>query len=201
MFKFIEFLQEMATNSGSSYSLLNDVKMCSVKEKSYKDSLNWKVYNKFNVPENIIIKYATINNLLKFYTIDVKEKEVIHTSVLKIHNKDDVIKTTYYEQSIVDRIKDNRLPKYYATDFIYDYFKQSNIPLRSCIEQYTSGRDMWIRLVNKAFSDKFCVYFIDNKDIILLDTKEKINNAINDYFGIGNDFEHKHLLISKKELL
>jgi hypothetical protein len=199
MIKFKTFIDEMALDLGRTFS---PIERYSYTKKRYFD--NSKVYPHHGYPisdnKNIEVKVNKTPTSIDYYTNNNDTNETLHMSSIKKHQPTQSLPFVHEEQTKVDRTKSDILPKGYATDFIYNHFKTSNIPLRSSDSQYTTGRDMWKRLVTKALTDGHHVYYHDGS-FLHKSTKDNIDSHLSSYFG-GNkphdeSFQNKHIILSK----
>ncbi len=162
----------------------------------YTLSKNFPIYTK---TKTLFVNYEIKGDKKFMYTNDVELEETIHVSTIELVVSKKDFPFSFEIQTTVNRLKDSTLPKNYATDFIYDYFKKSKYPLRSSHIQLIQGRNMWVRLVKMALNDNYYVYYFDSERLHLAN-KDNIDEYINLYFGKGFDYAKKHLFISKKAL-
>ena len=162
----------------------------------YSLSKNFPIYDK---TKTIIINYETKGNIKFMYSNDVELEETLHVSSIELIDSKKESPFVYEIQMNTNRLKDSSLPKNYATDFIYNYFKKSKYPLRSSHSQLIQGRNLWARLVKMALADNYYVYYFDSEKLLLAN-KGNIDEYIDLYFGKSRDYEKKHLFISKKPL-
>lgn len=207
MKKFKTFIQEMALDIGTSSQILDNADN---RKRSFNRSKN-----------DPVIKYDTgANHILvhkKTSTTDDGEKETeystnnhntgesLHNASIVTHNPTEKLPFTHDEQTSVNRQRHGELPKGYGTDFIYNHFKNNNIPLRSADMQFSGGHDMWKRLAHKALDDGHNVYYHDSNQLHK-STKENVNTHLKNYYGWTNakdntDYANRHMIISKTDLL
>jgi hypothetical protein len=166
------------------------------------------MFNEFNTlpishahTENIKTHIADIGNMTRFYTLDHENKKLSHFSYIK-HEDNSRFGFPYDEQVGVEREKSNKvLSSGFATQFIYDHFKNSGKVLKSSDHQYDTGHKMWINLIDKALDDKHHVYYHDERsgDVSKLTTDNK-EDFHNKYYGVENDYTKKHIFISHHPL-
>lgn len=194
---FKEFVSEMALNIGRPFSLLHD-----------RENFSNTVYSNTENSENVMdygdeIKLHIVkgNNTVNFYVNDHKNKKTLFTSTIDTVNANSKIPFDHITQSGVDRVKSyDRLPKRFATSFIYNHWNSQSLPLKSSNLQYTTGRDMWSRLVDMAHENKKNVYMIDEYKRLHKVTKENKNDIMDLYFGKESEKENRHLLLSHSKL-
>lgn len=210
MKKYWEFIEEMARNIGdSSYSPMN--LYADHRKKLYNHSLN-STHHKFPIPRNKNIEvfhYKNSDGEDNYVTNDHKSKEALHQSIIKTDETLEKLPFPYQEQNQVDRVKSTDvLPKDYAKDFIYDHFKESNLPLKSSDTQFLNGHNMWKKLAHKALNDGHHVYYYDGTTLHK-STKDSVDKHLDSSFGkeerkngkiISPDYEARHMILSKHEL-
>lgn len=194
MKKFKSFLNEMAKDLGSSYSFLKDPQYRKV---LFDHSKDHKIVD--SLSDNIKIHTHIDGDNIHYNTNDHAKQETLHRSVISKKSATKELPFDHQEQNEVDRIKDDSLPKNYAADFIYNHFKHSHLPLKSSDTQYTKGRDLWVKLANRALADDYHVYYHDGKQLHK-STKDNIDKHLNSYFGPTTEFESKHMILSKQLL-
>ena len=139
-------------------------------------------------------------NKTKYTTNDHDNKETLHYSRIEHNDSTKDFPYEHDEQTQVDRVKDSsKIPKGHATDVTYDHFKQSKYPLRTSDTQFRKGHEMWHRLVDKALDDGHHVYHWDGKSLHKT-TQENKKDHLSDSFGQGDNYQHKHMILSKTPL-
>lgn len=208
MKKFRDFIEEMAHNIGdASYSRLNlEPKF---RESKYETNSKFE-HHSYPLPEDnsVALTKRVEGKNTTYSTNDNDKKEVLHYSNIKHNGPTESLPFENEEQHIVERVKGGKLPPEYATNMIYDHFKQSNIPLRSSDAQYRHGHNMWRKLTHKALSDGHHVYYHDGKTLHKV-TKQNIDDSLDSSFGktevkfrkeLTPKYEDRHIILSKKEL-
>ena len=155
--------------------------------------------NDIEVKERTHINYTTKEPITKYYTNDNKKKETVHASTVITHNPTKQLPFKHDEQTDVIRQKSDSLPHGYATNFIYNHFKNSEHPLRSSSEQFNDGNKMWNKLAHKALDDGHHVYYHDG-EALNKSNKENIDSHLKSYFGDSPEHINKHIILSKTEL-
>jgi hypothetical protein len=208
MKSYWDFIEEMARNIGNyPYSRLNNDREFRLEK--YKTDSNYPIYQYDTGDQNVnVTKHIDNNGTIHYSTNDHSSKEIIHYSNIETHKPTAKLPFRHQEQTMVERIKDNRLPKEYATNFIYNHFKSSNLPLRSSDTQYRTGHNMWRKLAHKALDDGYRVYYHDGSQLNK-SNKVNVDKHLDSSFGVetrirGNtlppDYEQRHIILSKKEL-
>ncbi len=192
-FKQYVMLDEMARLMGSPFSTL-EFGGKQFRSKTFDNSKDWEKIKEL-APE-IHVQFNG-NNI--YHVNDHANKETIYLS--KIEQKDTTpgFQQPHIEQSIVDRIKDtHRLPKGFATSFVYDYFNQQKLPLKSSSTQYTTGAAMWDRLIDRALSDGKFVYATSPNAIerITDDHRKQFLAYATRSDKTNEGYEDKHIVIS-----
>ena len=199
----LKMLREMARDIGS-YSRFDNIKY----RKDYYDATKNHPITKKLTPDITEHKKCSDNKVV-LSTNDHKTGECLYNSSISTRDKDHSPKRI--EQDSVQRAKDSRLPKGYATDKIYEHFKSQELPLKSSDEQMKSGNKMWHRLVHRALEDGHHVYHYDGSNLHKTN-KANVNAHLANYYGSDekrtrfnptpkdNNYENKHMIISKKEL-
>lgn len=191
------YLNEMAVDYGPSYSRLT--KKENYKGDMYEAAKDLPIHSELNQRFKTHIKSGDDGSTL-FYTLDHQQ----HTAAHHAHIVKDTTSFpfTAEKQDLVDKDKTNvDLPRGFATSFIYNHFKNSNHPLRSSDEQFHDGHHMWNKLVDNALSDNHHVYYHDKNsgETVKLNDDNK-NEYIKKYYGDGDEFSKKHLILSKTPL-
>ena len=156
-----------------------------------------------NLGDNVSLHKTASNTETAYTTLDHNKKEAIHFSIFNKHDAGNRLPFAHETQDSVERTDHPSLPKGYATDIAYTHFLQSKHPLSSSDEQYIGGNNMWKRLAHRAFDDGHHVYLWDNlsKTLSHLDSKEKINNGLDHYFGTKpRTMDFGHMVLSKEKL-
>lgn len=202
MLSFSEYvsLREMARDIGeSSFSAINNKEGYS--ELKYEQTKLLPVYKK--ISDDIIAHIdKQPDGNVKIYTNDHKNKKTIHLTHINFEPKSKLFPDGLIRQDLVDRTNKNEyIPKNYATNTIYDYWKSQNIPLRTSDTQYHAGHHMWEKLVDMALNDDKFVYRKDrNSDYLIKidhgNKKEELENT----FGRGSDFQNDHIILSHSKL-
>lgn len=195
---FNQFLNEMAMNIGNPYSLLHS-------------NPKFSSQNFNNTSEHPIVKELSPgiklhmhidDNRTEFNVNDHNTKQSLYRSVIYRNEKNSDIPFDNIEQAQVDRVKStNVLPKNFATDFIYNHWKTQSLPLRSSDQQFTTGRDMWSRLIDKAHLDNKHVFYIDENKNKHRVTRENKEDMMRKYFGIYDVHLNRHMVLSHSEHL
>lgn len=192
-------LSEMAKSIGpSSHSRIESYPK--FKQMTYESAKDLPVHKVVN--SKIKVHIDSSPGKEKFYTIDHNNKELLHMAFLTHHEANDDFPFSHSEQTLVDRVKStDKLPKGYATNFLYDNFLNSGTTLRSSEDQYPNGHKMWKNLVDKAISDGFYAFHYNSitKKLTPLNDINK-ETMFKDSFGNSDDFLHKHLIISKNDI-
>lgn len=147
------YLREMAVDIGPSFSRLTKNRG-NYKVDGYLQNKDLPIHSSYND----IIKTHVFNDgdSTHYYTLDHQNKTVAHYA--KIKKDSNTFQFPVEEQHNVDKDKSNtNLPKGFATEFIYNHFKNSELPLRSSDEQFHDGHFMWRRLVDKALAHKHLI--------------------------------------------
>lgn len=194
MISFKQFLNEMAKNLGVPYSFLKQEKY---RKLIFDQSKDHDVVDELS--DNVKIHKHVDGDTIHYSTNDHAKRETLHRSVIHKRKATKLLSFDHEEQNEVDRIKDDSLPKNYATDFIYNHFKKSDVPLKSSNTQYTKGRDLWERLSKKALTDGHNVYYHDG-DKLHKSNADNIDYHLNSYFGDTSEHENKHMILSKRPL-
>jgi len=199
MHRFNEYLvlDEMARLIGSSFSTI-ELNKNNYRNVLFNRSKDWN-------------QIATLSPDLKvqhdgdktYHVNDHSNQETLYIS--QIEHKDTSLgfDHPHIEQTIVDRVKStDRLPKGFATKFVYDHFNSQDLPLKSSSIQYDNGADMWDRLIDRALNDGKHVYatspnaierITDNhrKGFLTNATRSNSQNPI---------YENMHIVISHQPL-
>jgi len=195
---FISSLFEMAKNAGKfSYSRINSNEK--YRSSMYPLTKDYPEHTK--ISDNVSLHKKEDENSTHYATLNHDTKEILHHAIVKKNRPSEGIPFEHEEQTIVDRIKNqNDIPKGYATDVIYNHFRNSKFPLRSSGDQYLNGHKMWHRLVDMALEDGHGVYYYDeNTKEHTPITKENKNEYLEKSFGDSDDFEHKHIILRKNK--
>ncbi len=203
---FQQFIAEMALNIGDAKETPLDTK------KGRKDFYNISspmVHHKYVTPDrNIEVQKHTSrivggdnsgDDVTEYHTNDHTSKETLHRSSIISHAPTKQLPFKHDEQTETYRENNNKLPKGYGTDFIYNHFQNSEHPLRSSDQQYSGGHKMWKKLAHKALDDGHKVYYHNGKELINSD-KSNVDAHLNDYFGNNYNHENRHIILSKTNL-
>ena len=190
-FKEYNILCEMARLIGSPFSTLE------FNRNNYRSGL-FDVTKDWNKIGSIRPDMHVYHDDKDMYVVnDHANNQTVYLSKIERKESSPGFQHPHIEQSAVDRVKNtDRLPKGFATDFIYDHFNNQSLPLKSSGTQYTTGAAMWERLVNKALADGKHVYATSkdgirqindyNKEFVMSTTKSDKDPA----------YENKHIVIS-----
>lgn len=192
MFSFKEYLilSEMARIMGNPFSTLEFNKN-HYRKKTYQATKDW---NRTSIISDGLIAHTNEDiHVVNDHTAG----ETLYLSKIEKKNSSPGFNHPHIEQSVVDRIKDSsRLPRGFATNYIYDHFNAQNLPLKSSGTQYTTGAKMWDSLITRALNDKKYVYATSVDGIRQIDSFNKeflvaATRGVDDH-----EFENKHLVIS-----
>lgn len=195
---FNQFLNEMALNIGNPYSMFHN-------------NANFSLQNFNKTSEHPIVKELLPgiklhmhidDNRTEFNVNDHNTKQSLYRSVIYRNKKNSDIPFNNIEQAQVDRVKStNVLPKNFATDFVYDHWKTQPLPLRSSDQQFTTGRNMWSRLIDKAHLDNKHVFYVDENQNKHPVTRENKEDMMHNYFGKHDVHLNRHMVLSHSEHL
>lgn len=191
---FKEFLSEMAKQLGYSYNPFTDDK---IRKDMYSLSKDHEISHHVN--DHINVHKKETPDSIEYHTNDNRNNETLHYSNVLKHKPNNKLNFYHHEQNQVLRKSSDDLPRHYSEDFIYNHFKNSNVPLKSSDTQFKKGHTMWRNLSHKALDDGYHVYYHDG-DRLNKSTKNNIDDHLNSYFGVSDDHENKHMILSKKEL-
>lgn len=196
-FKEYVLLSEMARIMGSPFSTL-EFGGNKFRTQKFESSKDWKTVKELT-PE-IRLQFDG-NNI--YHVNDHSNKETIYLSKIEQKESTPGFQQPHIEQSIVDRVKNTeKLPKGFATSFVYDHFNQQPLPLKSSSTQYNTGAAMWDRLIDRALSDDKFVYATSPNAIERITAdhrKQFLTNATrSDQRNQG--YEDKHIVISHQPL-
>jgi len=193
-----QFIGEMSRDIGSPYSIINS----DIQTRKY----NYKLTHKdpehsyqIDVP-GIKIHAKPHGTNIHISTNDHDEKQLIHRAVIKRHTPgQNSLPFVHDTQSEVDRVKGGKLPSGHAKDVIYHHMENSEVPLVSSNEQFTTGHEMWKNLTHRALDSGHHVYHFDGKKLHKT-TTENIHKHLKNSFGKDEKFKNQHMIISKKPL-
>jgi hypothetical protein len=190
------FLYEMARNIGKPFSLIENRPGWS--KKSYEQT---KLLDRIHdISNGVTVHKKEYGERKDFIVNDHNRKMTLYTSTIITNKPTKFLKNGSIEQVSVDREKDSSvLPKNFATNFIYDHWANQTLPLKSNEMQYTTGHQMWHRLVHRALNDKKHVYMVDNNAIHKVDYGN-VNEMLHGSFGKDSEYENKHLILSHQPL-
>lgn len=182
----------MSRNIGnSSYSLLNNKE---TRQHIFNTTHDLEIYKIIN--DNIKVNFLNRNNKIEYYTNDFKNKETLHFCYIEYI---EINEYSFIFQSIVNRLKNDLLQRNYSVEFLYDIFLKQKLPIITSKTQYKSGNVLWNKLIDIALNhNKFCYYFNEIEFIKITDVNK--NELLDLYFGVEQNYEHKHLVVSHKEI-
>lgn len=191
-----QFVQEMAQNIGSPFSMIENIKSYSSnKFQSTKDTPSVDIGNDLKL--HVIHDHNKIRNIVN----DHKLGKTVYESNIRYNEPSDRLPFHTIEQVSVDRVKSTeKLPKGFATDFIYNHWNSQHRPLISSDMQYTTGRNMWSRLVEMAHKNKKHVTYVNehgNKSVVTPLNKDKI---FDEFYGKSDEHLKRTLVLSHSSL-
>ena len=197
---------EMAVNVGDMSLDLHTEK----RQKAYfEHSKNLPIHASIS-PDVKLHKVETAGRVT-YHTNDHKDSKTLHRADFENHKPTDVLPFPHQEQVSVERIHTDKLPKHYAETATYNHIKESNVPLISSTHQTPSGHKLWRGLAKRALDNNMHVYYHDGSAL----HKSNIYNLdshLSSYFDPGtnydssgnlinpSNYEHRHMIISKKGL-
>lgn len=191
-------LNEMSMRTKQSPNWLVDSES---RKKVYNYSKDWNLHSDLG-NGIIVVKYSDQDGNTGYRTLDDTTGECIHRSILIKVNGDSQFKFPYHYNDVVERSKHTeKLPKNFVTDFTYNNFKESDIPLVTSRNQLPNGHKMWRRMVDKALNDGHYVYYANKYDPLVPVTHENKEKYLNDYYGNDMDATKRHMVLSKTKLV
>jgi len=189
-FKEYRILSEMAKLIGSPFSTL-ETNHKGYRNKLFHETKHWSKTQQ--ISPDLHLHHDDENTYL---VNDHANKETLYISSIEKKDSSPGFQRPHIEQTAVDRVKSvDRLPKGFATEFIYDHFNKQALPLKSSNTQFTTGAAMWERLVSRALADGKHVYATSpdgvrkihdyNKEFVMSTTR-----------GEEPEYEDKHIVIS-----